>query len=427
MILKIKNLFRKVMQNPDYRALAENFTSLSALQVINYVSTIVTFPYLVKVLGVEKFGLLSFAQSFVTYFILLTNYGFSLTGIQQTALARNDKEKSGKILSSMIGAKTFLMIISLLLLTLIVISFEKFRQNYTIYYYCFAMVIAEAYTPYWFFRGIERMRYITIFTGITKTFYITGIFLFVKNPKHFYLVPLLSGISTLLVDIEAFRLIYFKLNYKLVIPTLQEILGQLKDGFAIFVSQVAINLYTTTNIFILGILTNNTYVGYYAAAQKILLIVSSLIGLIQQTFYPFVNRLTSTNLQKATTFIKHLLKTLRKFSFILSTLIFIFAPILVRIVLGPQYLPAISTISLLSFIPYITTFSATYGILVMLPLGYKKEYMKILCSASLINIILSIILVPLLKHNGTALSVTITEAYISLAMWFFLQKKRIII
>jgi PST family polysaccharide transporter len=415
------------MKNPDYRALLENFSSLTALQLINYVFPIITFPYLVRVLGVEKFGLLSFAQSFVAYFTLLTNYGFYLTGIQQIAIKREDKEECGKILASIIGAKIFLMIVSFFILSLIVFSFRKFRQDYTLYYFCFAMVLVETFTPYWFFRGIEKMRYITIFTAISKAFYTAGIFLFVRRSEQVYLVPLISATSTLLVDIEAFRVIYLKFNYKFVIPMIKDIVYQLKDGFTIFMSQVAINLYTTSNTFILGILTANTYVGYYAAAQKILSIVLSLISLVQQTLYPYANRLVATQKENAKVFFQKLTKIAGISGLIISLLLFIFAPLLVKIILGSGYLPSITTIRILSLLPFLVILSSVFGILIMLPMGYKAEFMKILWGASIINITFALILVPKLKHNGTAISATITEMYVTLTMWLFLRRKRITI
>jgi PST family polysaccharide transporter len=427
MIKNLKNLLTKIQQNPDYKALLDNFTSLSALQLINYVFPIITFPYLVRVLGVEKFGLLSFAYSFTAYFTLITNYGFYFTGIQQIAIKRENKEESSKIFASIIGAKIFLMIVSFLIFSLIVFSFKKFRKDYFLYFFSFAMVLAETFAPYWFFRGIEKMRYITILTAITKVLSTVGIFLFVRKAEHFYLVPLINAFSYLIVDVEAFRVIYFTLNYQFAIPKIRDIIYQLQDGFTIFISQVATNLYTTTNIFLLGILTKNTYVGYYAAAKRILTIILSMISLVQQTLYPYANRLFATQKEKAIVFFKKITKVAGIFGFILAILLFISAPLLVKVILGSGYIQSITTLRILSLLPFLVLLSNVFGLLIMLPMGYKVEFMRILWKASIINTIFAFILVPTLKHNGTAISLAITETYVTLAMYFFLRKKKIII
>jgi len=427
MIKQIRSLFNKIMKNPDYRALLENFSSLTALQFVNYTFSIVTFPYLVRVLGVEKFGLLSFAQSFADYFTLITNYGFYLTGTQQIAIKREDKEEAGKILSSIIGAKFLLMMVSFLIFSLIVLFFKKFRQDHILYFFSFAMVLVVTFTPYWFFRGIEKMRYITILAAISKVIYTAGILLLVKSPEQVYLVPLIGTVSTLLIDVEAFRIIYFKLKYKFVIPRINDITYQLKDGFTIFVSQVAVNLYTASNTFILGILTSNVYVGYYAAAQKIISIILSMIGLVHQTLYPFVNRLVANQREKAKLFFRKLTKFAGVTGFTITILLFLFAPLFIKIISGPKYMSSIKTLRILSPIPFLANLNLIYGVLIMIPFGFKNEYMKILWGASFINIISALALVPSLKHNGAAMSATLTETYVTFAMWQFLRKRRIII
>ena len=65
------------MAGPDEgKEVMKNVLSLSWLQAITYVLPVIIFPYLFRILGPDKFGLIIFAQAFVQYFMILTDYGF---------------------------------------------------------------------------------------------------------------------------------------------------------------------------------------------------------------------------------------------------------------------------------------------------------------------------------------------------------------
>ncbi|MGB9561917.1 MAG: polysaccharide biosynthesis C-terminal domain-containing protein [bacterium] len=58
----------------------------------------------------------------------------------------------------------------------------------------------------------------------------------------------------------------------------------------------------------------------------------------------------------------------------------------------------------------------------MLSFDRKRAFQNILISASIINIILSLILVPLFQHIGSAISVTVVEFFVTVTMLIYIQK-----
>jgi len=74
--------------------IGKNIISLYLLQISYYVLPLITVPYLVRVLGPEKFGLVAFGQSLVAFFALFVNYGFDLTATREISIKRRDDKEN---------------------------------------------------------------------------------------------------------------------------------------------------------------------------------------------------------------------------------------------------------------------------------------------------------------------------------------------
>ena len=267
-----------------------NFFSLPVLQGANYILPLITLPYLVRVLGVEYFGLLAFATATVMYFQILTDYGFNLTATREISIHRDNKEKVIEIFSSVMTIKIILMFVSFFLLSILVFSFEKFSQDALVYFLTFGTVVGQVLFPVWFFQGMERMKYITYLNILSKVIFTIAIFVFVKEQSDFYLVPLLTSIGFLVAGIWSLYLIKKEFGVGFEVQTIDTIKHHLVEGWDIFVSMVFISMYRSSNIIILGLLTNNTIVGYYSIAEKVVKTLQTLQDVVGNTLFPYLSK-----------------------------------------------------------------------------------------------------------------------------------------
>jgi len=405
--------------------LLENFISLSTLQVANYILPLITLPYLVRVLGPEKFGLIAFAQAFIGYFNILTDYGFNLSATRDISINRKDNDKVSEIFSSVIVIKFGLLILSLFIMTLIIFSFDKFRSEWPIYYLTFGVVIGQVLFPVWFFQGMEKMKYITFLNILARIIFTISIFIFVKNASDFLYVPILSSLGSIVAGIVALWIVFKDFRVKFRMPDFERVKFHLKEGWYIFISTVAISLYTTSNTFILGLFTNNIIVGYYSAAEKIIRAAQGLLSPVSQTIFPHVSKLINESKDAGIKFIRRITYLIGGLSFIISLVIFILANLIVEIILGSQYTESIIILRILAFLPFLVGLSNVFGVQTMLTLNYKKAFTNIIVFASGVNIFLAIILVPIYNDIGTSISVLITEMIITISMFLFLESKGI--
>jgi PST family polysaccharide transporter len=75
----MNSIFKIRKISADYKRLLSNFFSLSVLQGLNYLFPLITMPYLTRVLGMDKYGLVSYAAVIISYFQMVTDYGFNLS------------------------------------------------------------------------------------------------------------------------------------------------------------------------------------------------------------------------------------------------------------------------------------------------------------------------------------------------------------
>jgi len=408
------NKIRQKFQSENKKRLLENFFSLSVLQGVNYILPLITLPYLVRVLGPEKFGLIAFAQSFVQYFNILTDYGFNLSATREISIYRENKKKVSEIFSSVMIIKFGLMIISLLILSFLVFTIPKFKNNWLIYFFTFGRVLGNVLFPVWFFQGMERMKYITILNITARLIFTISIFVFIRKTADYLYVPLINSMGFLVAGGLSLRIVSKDFGIKFISPSFEAIKRQLKEGWHIFISTVTISLYTISNAFILGLFTNNTIVGYYAAAEKIVNAIRGLLTPVSQTVYPYINKLASESKERALNFIRKLVKIVGSISFIISLFIFIFANFIVNIILGSQYQQSIIVLRILSFLPFIISLTNMFGAQLLLPFNIKKLFTLSIIIPSLLHIALLCPVAYLYKEMGVAILVIFTETMILL-------------
>ena len=403
--------------------LLSNILSLGVLQISNYILPLLTVPYLVRVLGPEYFGLLAFATALISYFSLVTDYGFNLSATRQISIYRDDINKVNQIFSAVMTIKLLLMIISFCLMILVILSFDRFSQNWEVYLITFGVVIGQVFFPIWLFQGMERMEYIAYLNIVTKVFFTICIFIFVKVPEDYLLVPFFTSLGFIATAICSAYLVKKEFNITFIRQSFSSIRFQLIDGWHVFFSSLAISMYTTSITVILGLTTSNITVGYFSAAHKIIYAVSGLYRPISQAIFPLIGKKLGENKLSGLAFINKTAWAVGLGMFIVCMLLFLVSEPIVQLLLGSQFQKSVVLLQIMAFTPFLIALSNIFGVQMMLNLGFKKEFTYFTIIAALIGLGLAFFLSSLYGAEGASMTILIVEILITLTLGFFLLYK----
>jgi PST family polysaccharide transporter len=396
-----------------------NFFSLSVLQGANYILPLITLPYLVRVLGVEYFGLLAFAGATVMYFQILTDYGFNLTATREISIHRDNKAKVIEIFSSVMSIKVILMFVSFLLLTILVFSFEKFSKDALVYFLTFGTVVGQVLFPVWFFQGMERMKYITYLNILSKVIFTIAIFAFVQEQSDFYLVPLLTSVGFLVAGIWSLYLVKKEFEVRFELQTINTIKHHFFEGWYVFLSQLKISLFSTTNIIILGLITNNTVVGYYSVAEKIMRALAMMQSPILGALFPHMSKIILKQKAKAVSQLKKVIFFGSIIYAIVLSTVFVFSESIISLLFGDSTKESIVILQIMSIIPLTIFLNNIFGTQILLNTKKEKIFFLILLTAGISNLILCSLLTYFYGAIGTSVAMLIIEIGIMLAMYYF--------
>ncbi len=424
-MLHLIGLIKKTysMAHPEERKVVlHNAASLSLLQIITYALPVVVIPYLFRVLGAEKFGLIAFAQALTQYFMILTDYGFSITATKEISLCQHEHAKVCKAFSSVMTVKLALAALSFLLLAAIVYFIPKFRNDWLVYVLSFGTVAGNTIFPVWFFQGTEKMKYITILNAAGGFVLTLLIFLFIKYPGDYLKVVLINSSVFLTTGLIGQYIVFkrFRIAYKF--EGYRSVSQQLKAGWDIFISIAAINAYTNTRVFILGLLTNNSVTGFYSIAEKIANACQTFpLDSFSQAIFPRLNKIFQQNKLKAFELMQHIQRITTIISLICLPVIFIFSDLIIRVACGYAYKESVLVLRLLLISVFFVAINA-FRVQFLVVCGKTHIYSRIHVIMAMLGLPLIFLLVHSFSYRGAAAATIALEAGIFIITYFTERK-----
>ena len=320
------------------------------------------------------------------------------------------------------AALIMLMFLSFILLSILVFTFEKFAENWEIYFLTFGTVIGQVLFPIWFFQGMERMKYITYLNILSKSIFTVAIFVFIQKQGDYYIVPILTSLGFIVAGIWSLVLIKKEFGVEFRWQKVDTIVLYFQEGWYVFLSQFKISLFSTSNIIILGLFTNNVAVGYYTAAEKIMRALAMMQVPITGAIFPYIAKNIHNNKQATINNLKKIIYFGTLGYLVILAPIFIFSDTIITFLYSDKILESSVVLQIITIVPLTIFLNNIFGTQIMLNTHKQKEFFMVLFSGGIINLILCTLLTYYFSYIGTSIALLIVEIYVMLGMLYFVRR-----
>ena len=405
-----------------HRNIVLNFSYLAIVQIINIFLTLATYPYLIRVLGKELFGLVVFAQAIIAYLIVLVSFGFNIAATKEISINRDNKAKLNQIFSSIIILKGILFLISFGLLFIAISYIPEAKDNKILFILSMFACFYEFIYPSWYFQGMEKMKYVTLITLISKFTFFILTFVFISSKNDYLLVPLFNGFGSVLAGIISSYIVITKEKIVFSFQPLRILWKYFYDSIAFFISYISIQIYVNANKIIIGSFLGMAEVAYFDLAEKIVLLMKLPQAIFNQTIFPKISNNMNLN------FVRKSFLYSTSGNIVLFLICLILAPIIVSLLGGRQMIESTNLLRWLALTVPVNGISSFLSIQILIPFGYKKAFTKIiLASVSFYLFIIAILYIYNTITLYSIISSTIaTEIFTTIVVILICKKKNVL-
>jgi O-antigen/teichoic acid export membrane protein len=413
---KIINKVKEILENN--KKIVQNLSYLSVLQIFNMLIPLLTYPYLIRVLGKETYGLVVFAQAIIGYLVILVSFGFNISATKQISENRDDRGKVNEIVSNIFILKGILFVMSVVLL-IFIMSFYNNVGNYQILFYLtLYLCVYEWLFPIWYFQGLEEMKYITILNVISRSIFLILIFVLIKSEEDYLLYPLISGIGAIVASALALVIVFGSHGVKLQKTSIKRLKFYIQESIPIFISNISIKLYVNSNKIIIGSFLGMDDVAYYDLGEKLVSLLKMPQGILSQVLFPKISKF------KDIKFVRKIFKFSVFLNIGLYVLLLIAIKPLILFLGGHELLTAIPVVLILGLTIPLTAMSNVFGIQLLLPFGYNRAFSKIIVYSGFfyLSILFIMKIVFGFSIENISLTTVLTEVFVTIYMYNYCLK-----
>jgi len=365
----------------------------------------VAFIHLVRVLQPENLGILEFALSVLSYFLLFGDGGLDVWATREAARGKLPmRELAGRVLPLRLG----FALLSFGVLIVLLPVFPRFPSLKPVLVLFGLVLFAQATNMQWAFMGKEKMGRVGVGLTIGQIIFAVSVLAFIRQPQDLIWVPVMRLVGDATVSIffaRLFAMTYGSLRLPLTLRGTREVLKPaLTIGAAHGLGLLSYNFDTL----LLGFMLGSTEVAMYSAAYRPITAVLVLPISFFMGVFPILSRLYAQDRDQFKQLVTRSLQLTCVFAMPLGVGALFLARPAIGLLFGSEYEPAVLVLQILAW----------SGVLVIMRGTFRQSInaackpgldLRIASTSIAVNVGLNLVLIPKYGVIGAAAATLISE------------------
>ena len=388
------------------------FAVLSAATVLLRLIGFVAVTLFARKAGPHTFGTYAFALALAGFVVgAPTNFGIGTLGIRRIA---RDPKDAGKVVGEALGVQAIIAAVTVALLVAVVPFLSTDPVLVMVTPFAALYYVAYSMTVDWALQGLQQLRAVAAARLAGQVvFGIAVPLILVRGPAGAVRYAAVFAVGAIITAIAAFAMVRRVAGPIRVSWNLAPLWDVAKKAAPLGFSLVMLQIYWSMDQVLLGLLTNRTEVGQYAAAAKLPAVLSGFIAIWVSAVYPHASKLFTHQPDV----LRRQLGSFTSISIVAALPLAAGSAILGADVMtglfGPAFRPAGDPFAILMAASAIVVVAINYTSLAM-AVDQERVFAWAVTAAAVINVLLNLLLIPFYGPNGAAIATVVAESVVFL-------------
>lgn len=387
--------------------IAKNTGVLFVSQIVSYILGFFYIMYTARYLGVEGFGILSFALAFAGIFGIFSDLGLRNLTVREVA---REKSLAGKYLGNIVVIKIFLGVVTIGLIAITINLLGYPLQTIKIVYLISLSVVFGTFSGmfYSIFQAYEKMEYQSLGQILSSVLMLAGALFAISN-KY---------------DIIGFASIYFIVNaiilgYALVVSSLKFVLPKMefdwgfwkvtiKEALPFGLTGIFVTIYYWIDSVMLSLMQGDEAVGWYNAAYRLIIVLLFIPSILNMVIFPAMSRFFITSKASLKFAYEKYFKYMAIIGIPLGIGTTLLADRIILLIFGAEYINSVIALQILVWSSVFIFLNGAFARLLEAS-NYQMTITKITGICMVENVVLNLIIIPKFSYIGASATTVITE------------------